>query len=225
MGERYWDGTPGMVGLRAVIAEILKELIAAGLQGESLIAAVERIEQAQPKAIDATAERRRAKDRERYHLRKPQKTPTPPKSTETALSSTSSVETIVSKVESKKERARKSLLPATWLPKPSHYELAKKYGKSPEYVDLKAEELRDWAVGKGVMRADWDRTLNTFIRPKEGQSNGHGGSRPLQDDSKSISRAAGRLAEAAQRGEFTFGPRPSLLPQPDTSAVLVLPKR
>jgi hypothetical protein len=58
-----------------------------------------------------------------------------------------------------------------------------------------------------------------------GEQNGHRGSRPLQDDSKSISRAAGRLAEAARRGEFTFGPRPSLLPGQDDDPVLLLPKR
>jgi len=140
-------------------------------------------------------------------------------------SSTSTTKQVESTKVSKKERARKSLLPDDWQQKPSHYELAKKYNFPPEYVDRKADALRDWAGGKGIMRANWDQVLNGFIRPKEGQSNGFGGSRPLQDDSKSISRAAGRLAEAAQRGEFTFGPRPSLLPQPDTSAVLVLPKR
>lgn len=46
----------------------------------------------------------------------------------------------------------------------------------------------------------------------EGITNGFRGSRSLQDDSKSVGRAAGRLAEAARRGELTFGPRPSLLP-------------
>src|SRR5690606_28987419 len=46
----------------------------------------------------------------------------------------------------------------------------------------------------------------------KGKSDGYRGSRPLQDDSRSVSRAAGRLAEAANRGEFTFGPRPPVVP-------------
>jgi hypothetical protein len=55
-------------------------------------------------------------------------------------------------------------------------------------------------------------------------SNGYRGPRPLQDDSKSISAAAGRLAEAAERGEFAFGPRPSLLPEPNENPVFLLSK-
>lgn len=57
-----------------------------------------------------------------------------------------------------------------------------------------------------------------------GGVSGYRGPRALQDDSKSISAAAGRLAEAAQRGEFTFGPRPSLLPDPDTPPVFLISK-
>lgn len=58
----------------------------------------------------------------------------------------------------------------------------------------------------------------------EGIGNGYRGPRPLQDDSKSISAAAGRLAEAAERGEYTFGPRPSLLPDPNEAPVFLLSK-
>ncbi len=47
------------------MAAILKELVAAGLQGESLVAAFERIEAAALKPTDEAAERRRAWDRQR----------------------------------------------------------------------------------------------------------------------------------------------------------------
>jgi hypothetical protein len=209
-----------------MIAEILRELIAAGLQGESLVAAVERIEQAQPKATDATAERRRAKDRERYHLRKPQKTPTPPKSTEIvemALSSTSSVVSDTKILESKKERVRKSQLPADWVPKPRHYEKAKKFKHPDGFVDLKADAMRSWAASKAVMRANWDATFDGFLEPKEG-TNGQRGSRSFQDDTKSVSAALGRLAEATERGEYQLRPRPSLLPASGQSDLRLLPK-
>jgi hypothetical protein len=143
-----------------------------------------------------------------------------------ALSSlTSSSKSITKTVESKKERARKCHLPADWKPKPSHYDLAEKYKQPYSFVDKKADDLRDWAIGKGTIRADWDRVFNGFLKPKDGQFNGHGGPRPLQDDSKSISRAAGRLAEAARSGKFSFGPVPSLLPGKDDDPVRLLPKR
>lgn len=48
-----------------LIATVLRELMAAGLTGDALIEAVARVEASIPSAVDAQAERRRAKDRER----------------------------------------------------------------------------------------------------------------------------------------------------------------
>ncbi len=164
-----------------MIAEILKELIAAGLQGESLVAAVERIEQAQPKAIDATAERRRAKDRARYRERIgiPPKPPFPPKTTETtedgkvSLSSSTTLENQTNTEVRKKERARKSLLPDDWQPKPQHYAKAETQNQPRFHVEQKAEDMRNWARSKAIMRADWDATFFGFLRPPErGARNG-----------------------------------------------------
>jgi hypothetical protein len=169
-----------------MISQILRELIAAGLQGESLVAAVERIEQAQPKAMDATAERRRAKDRERYYLRKRQKPPTPPtppKSTETeevSLSSSllsSSISTTKQqekKEERKKERARKIPVPPDWRPNEAHYTKAANIGMPVDLMLAKADDMRNWAKSKAVIRADWDATFFGFLRPRD-SSNGHGG--------------------------------------------------
>src|SRR5215218_4204633 len=47
----------------SIIAAALRELIAAGIEGDALVAAVARIEAATPR--DEQADRRRAKDRER----------------------------------------------------------------------------------------------------------------------------------------------------------------
>lgn len=49
----------------SVIAAALRELIAAGIEGEALITAIERIERHK---VDVQAERRRARDRERKRL-------------------------------------------------------------------------------------------------------------------------------------------------------------
>ena len=183
-----------------MIAQILRELIAAGLQGESLVAAVERIEQAQPKALDATAERRRAKDRERYYLRRgPPNTPTPPKSTETTVieevslsSSLLSYEKSTSNKEvSKKERAKKNQLPDSWQPKPAHYL------KAPaSFVNRKAEDMRNWARSKAIVRADWDATFHGFLRPKETLNGQHRKNlveecNDLADEAREYERQAG----------------------------------
>jgi hypothetical protein len=160
-----------------MIAEIIRELIAAGLQGESLVAAVERIEQAQPKVVDTTAENRRAKDRERKRRARG----SPLASAESAESTdvcgspqtgsfllTSSSESVTKQQESKKERksqrARKSLLPDDWQPNQHHQAKAAKNGHD---LNDKADALRSWAKSKAVMRADWDATFDGFLRPKE----------------------------------------------------------
>src|ERR1035437_6872527 len=120
-------------------------------------------------------------------------------------------------VRKKKERAPKKiamLLPDDWQPSPMH--------------GGKAKDMRIWAQSNGVRKVNWDATFHGFLRraaSELGGSNGHRGPRPLQDDSKSISRAAGRLAERAERGEQIWGPRPSLLPADDANPVLLLSKR
>jgi hypothetical protein len=49
----------------SLCAAVIRELIAAGLSGDALVSACERIEKAAPAVIDVQAERRRAADRER----------------------------------------------------------------------------------------------------------------------------------------------------------------
>lgn len=69
-----------------VIATALKHLMAAGMTGEALIAAIAEIEAAQGVKADAVAEKRRAYDRERKRNKKANSTGIPPESTETAES-------------------------------------------------------------------------------------------------------------------------------------------
>lgn len=73
---------------------------------------------------------------------------------------------------------------------------------------------------KGI--ADFIATQNSTL--PQGTPNGFGGSRSLQDDSRSAGAAAGRLAAAAERGELTFAPLPSLLPRENENDVRLLPK-
>lgn len=115
-------------------------------------------------------------------------------------------------------------IPAEWQPTLAHADLAKSINVNMKDTE---ERFRDYLASTGKLYADYDAAFRNFIKnaPKfNGGPNGHGGSRPLQEDEKSSSRAAGRLAEAARRGEFSFGPRPSLLPGPDEDAVQLLSK-
>lgn len=131
------------------------------------------------------------------------------------------------KKERKKETG-KMLLPDDWVVKPSHYEIGSKKNLTSSEVEEAAAEMRAWSLGNGERRANWDWVFNNWLgrnAERKGKRNGFGGPRPLQDDSRSASRAAGRLAEAAERGEFSFGPRPSLLPEANPTVVELLPQR
>ena len=78
-----------------------------------------------------------------------------------------------------------------------------------------AEDMRLWAGANAnrqvARKADWSLTFKGWMRreAKRGYGNGQGRPSALQDDSESISRAAERLAQAAERGEFSFGPQPT----------------
>ena len=64
-------------------------------------------------------------------------------------------------------------------------------------------------LGNGETR-NWDWVFNNWLtQHKKVNGNGHGRSGTFPDDSRSASRAAARLAEKAERGEFQFSPRPS----------------
>jgi hypothetical protein len=58
----------------------------------------------------------------------------------------------------------------------------------------------------------------------QGVQNGSGRPRTFQDDSRSLSVAGRELLDAAKRGEFSFPPRPSLLPTAGDHVVRLLPK-
>ena len=90
------------------------------------------------------------------------------------------------------------------------------------------EKFRDYWTsmpGQKALKLDWEKTWRNWIRnANPGNYNGFRRQGALQDDSRSAGRAAGKLAERAERGEFIFGPRPSLLPEAGTNVVRLLQK-
>lgn len=115
-------------------------------------------------------------------------------------------------------------LPKDWTPSDSHYDLAKQLGLSMGAVTNSYETMRDWSWGGDKRRKDWNAVFNNWLKRDAGKNHGPRGSRPLQDDSLSASRAAARLAEQAERGNFSFGPRPGLSTAPSSNNVVMLPK-
>jgi hypothetical protein len=120
---------------------------------------------------------------------------------------------------------RGSRLSESWQPSPDNLHFAEQEGLSVSEIEREAARFRDYWIsrpGVGGFKRDWSATWRNWIRnaiEQKGKSNG----RNVQDDSKSASAAAGRLLELAKRGQFTFGPRPSLLPSKSDAVVELLP--
>jgi hypothetical protein len=106
---------------------------------------------------DETAERRRAKDRDRKRLLRgnPQTSAEVGGIPQKALTL---------KIKDKKVRAAKHPLSADFQPKDSHFDAAAKLGCGRQYVLDKCEDMRIWAASSGALKADWDATLHGFIR-------------------------------------------------------------
>jgi len=128
--------------------------------------------------------------------------------------------------------ARKgSCLPINWLPIEPDLVFARQCGLDSLEIQREIEKFGDYwhaKAGSGAAKRDWSATWRNWVRKaiEDGHRTAKNGSgkREFQDDRLSASRAAGRLAEAADRGEFQFGPRPSLLPAERQDDVRVLPK-
>src|SRR5688572_18180305 len=153
-----------------MIAAVLRELIAAGVSGDALVAAIERIEAAQnpPTSADnPVTEKRRAYDRERQRAKRAS-TRLPPTSVDIRPQSATalilpSLTSLEDKKE-KKERARKFPCPPDFQPSEKHFAAAAKLGVPPSFVHDKAEDMRLWAQSSGALKVNWDMTLHVFIR-------------------------------------------------------------
>ncbi len=178
-------------------------MAAAGASVEVILAAVEAEVRAEGEQVQA----RRAKDAERqrqWRARHSTSRPVTVSHSDINDSLTSLLSSSVKKEEikevSKKVRFTKSLLPGDWQPKLSHFATAKRLGQSDEYVHMKADDLRDWANSKAVMRADWDATFNGFLR-RDVQKGAHDGKARKQ----SLSELAFDLADEARERERAAG--------------------
>ncbi len=150
----------------------MRELMAAGLSGDALLGAMERIEARwerwnSAEAVDISAERRRAKDRERKRIGSknsaeiPQIPQIPRNSAEDALSCL--------REDSKKERKqeRGSRISAEWKPSEPDRQFARDHGCSEAEVNSEAAGFVDfWKAkpGKDGVKLDWSATWHNRIR-------------------------------------------------------------
>lgn len=120
---------------------------------------------------DLTAERRRAKDRERYKLRRKstETAENPPKSTEiqnAPLSILSLTDTDSSKKTKKDSERRGSRIPPDWKLSQADIDFAQSKGMPRGRMDTEAEKFRNhWLSkpGKAGFKLDWPATWRTWV--------------------------------------------------------------
>ena len=129
-----------------------------------------------PKTVDPIGQSQTSRDVTRNEF------PTRARASLTYLSSSKLLEREDKKEKERKKerktraraRAHRTLLADDWSPKPAHYAKGER-----AFIERKAEDMRNWAKSKGVMRVDWDATFHGFLRPREskqGHTNGAGAS-------------------------------------------------
>ena len=180
----------------------LRAMAEAGCSVQVILAAVEAELRAEGERVQARRDRDAVRQREwrASHSKSHPVTVTNSDNTvslSSLLSSSISTTNTQEKKVSKKERARKSLLPVDWQPSEGHYTKAAAIGMANHTMHQKADDMRHWAASKGIMRADWDATFYGFLRPKEGYANGNHRqslsdmARDLADEARELERAAG----------------------------------
>jgi hypothetical protein len=186
---------------------ILRAMAGAGAPVEAILAAIEADQRSEIARVQARRIADRERQRRRRHADTGGQSVTPRDTADTSLSLTSSLsssnieEIKKEQQERKKDRrapARKFLLPDDWMPKASHYAKG-----DPRFIDRKADDMRNWAKSKAVMRADWDATFHGFLRP-ERDGNGGANGRDRQRG-ESLGDLGRRLADEARQLEFAAG--------------------
>ncbi|WP_398457382.1 hypothetical protein [Sphingomonas albertensis] len=158
----------------SVIATAVRHLLAAGVTGEALVAAIADMEASQP--VDAVAEKRRAYDRERKRALK--STGIPPESTETpefqtgpfpSPSSSPDPSNNPTHTPGKDTPARKGTrISDCWKPEAlDGADQAMVAAWPPGTIDREMAKFRDfWAAkaGAGGVKRDWQATWRNWLR-------------------------------------------------------------
>ncbi|MFS8037707.1 hypothetical protein ACI7BZ_12230 [Xanthobacter sp. AM11] len=87
-------------------------------------------------------------------------------------------------LEPRKPRKVGCLCPGDWMPKTTHFDLAKTLGRPPAWVSEQAELMRNWSHANAhepkARKANWDAALSNWLRStKENEDKRFGGRPPV----------------------------------------------
>jgi uncharacterized protein YdaU (DUF1376 family) len=85
-----------------------------------------------------------------------------------------------------------------WQPNSTALMLGDQLGLSTQQITDSAEDMKAWAWGKGIQRANWDYTFESFLR-RRSKGTGNGYQRPLEQ-TKSLTDTAQQILDRLQSG-------------------------
>lgn len=192
-------------------ARVLRELLDAGMTGETLVATFDRT----MSAINASEGARVALHRAAAAQRQRKSRASRGVSHETVTSVT-----VTDKEKPIKTKASSvtvgTVCPADWQPKDIHQAIANQLGFSKVWMFEQAERMRSWSVANAnraiARKSNWDQAFNNWMKDKGSyrHDNGHGSAPNGNGHASSVGHAAKQIADAAERGEFAIKPRPVL---------------
>jgi hypothetical protein len=100
----------------------------------------------------------------------------------------------------KKEKPGKKLLPGDWQPNLTHRLLASSKGLSEQEFTEAVAEMRDWSIGNGQKRSNWDAVFSNWLRRNAAKRRTGSG-----QHRESIEERGKRLADKAREFEFEAG--------------------
>lgn len=201
-------------------ADQLRDLLALGIQGETLLEVVTIFERdasrdgRDGKALAAERARNyRARQRNKSGMAGPDVTRETSRSGRDAERDASRDDALIlsssflglgkEETEKKKDRAvvvegqrpkKRSMtpLPDDWKPSPMHVVAANRLKLRPEIVESKAEDMRIWAQSNDIRKANWDATFHGFLRRAANETGGVNAKRSVQDAAADL---VGRMRE------------------------------
>lgn len=145
-----------------VISAALRELMAAGVTGDALVTAVERIETAlQPRRTPAALRQQRYRERN--------------KASQSVTSDEAHIEVSSSSSEiQKKKRKISTAICETWSPSDADVTFARSKGWDDHKIQTEASRFRDHAAANNRRQADWSAAWRNWVTsPYQKTMNGH----------------------------------------------------
>jgi hypothetical protein len=208
-----------------MIAEAVKHMLAAGMQHDAIVAAIQDMEASALSKRSSGAERQaRYRERKNKHITSDacdvtlrnsvtERNENSDKEENTLRNLKEEINIPVKEKPPKGGKKKKHPLPENFVFAGSVYETGTNLGLTGSQIENEFASMRDWAKAKNGLMADWDAFAKNWLRRNANQARAspmnfqkNGSSSGEKHDKHSLSQAIGELREATRKpGSEDFG--------------------